>query len=242
MRGQTIKSTNGSADTDKIDLEVERLAELGRLSSSMLHEISNPLTSALLYIEQYKDQPAAAMRKVHGSMKVLWRYVEALRQQIRSGSESSQFSVNQQVAQLKRVVIPLAKRADVKLRFELCDPCKLYGDPVKFQQILGNLIVNAIEAYGSEIQHNLTKQVNVKIVSNHDAVIISVSDWGQGIKPSQLSKIFEPFYTTKNKNGQGLGIGLAIVNQYVTGDFSGTIDVKSSGRIGTCFSIRIPVD
>lgn len=245
MRGQTIKPPQGSAISTKaisrseMD-EVERLAELGRLSSSILHEISNPITSALLYLEQYKDQPAAAIRKVQGSIKTLREYVEAARQQARGESQPSQFRVNHQITQLKRVVLPLAKQAGVQLAFTANEDCKLYGDPVKFQQAVANLIVNAIEAYSHDPSPELVKPVHVNLYACDDCFTIDIVDWGKGIKPSQIGRIFEPFYTTKSHNGHGLGIGLAIVKQYITSDFNGSISVRSGRRQGTTFSITIP--
>lgn len=244
MRSQIIKPPHGSAinpSTTHSDMdEVERLAELGRLSSSILHEISSPITSALLYLEQYKDQPAAAVRKVQGSIKILREYVEAARQQARGESQASQFRVNQQITQLKRVVLPLAKQAGVHLTFTTNQDCRLYGDPVKFQQVVANLIVNAIEAYGHDPTPELIKPVRVNLFTCDDCFTIEIADWGQGIRPSQIGRIFEPFYTTKSQAGHGLGIGLAIVKQYVTIDFNGSISVKSGRRQGTVFSITLP--
>ncbi len=245
MRSQ-IKTTQGSAmNTNRLTTsdmeEVERLAELGRMSSSMLHEITNPITSALIYLEQYKDQPAAAVRKVQGSIKTLWQYVEAARQQARGESQTSQFRVNQQITQLKRVVMPLASQAGVKLTFTVSKDCYLYGDPVKFQQVVANLIVNAIEAYGHSSPPSLTKPVRVELFTCSDCFKIEVSDWGQGIDPNLIEHIFEPFYTTKNHAGHGLGIGLSIVKQYVTDDFNGSISVKSNRRLGTIFSVSMPL-
>jgi two-component system, NtrC family, C4-dicarboxylate transport sensor histidine kinase DctB len=246
MRSQIIKSPKGSAATTNISphtdlVEVERLAELGRLSSSMLHEISNPITAALLYLEQYKDQPAAAMRKVQGSIRILWQYVEAARQQVRGESELCNFNVAQQMSQLKKVVMPVAKQAAVDLQFMSATDLKLYGDPVKFQQITANLIVNAIEAYAYDPTPELNKTVRVTQNISDSHVIIEVTDWGKGIKPSQLDQIFEPLYTTKAHTGHGLGIGLAIVKQYVTTDFGGSISVRSSRRQGTVFSVVLPL-
>jgi two-component system C4-dicarboxylate transport sensor histidine kinase DctB len=246
MRSQTIKPDKGSAATTDISPhssmdEVERLAELGRLSSSILHEISNPITAALLYLEQYKDHPAAAMRKVQGSIRILWQYVEAARQQVRGESEACTFNVAQQMTQLKKVVLPVAKEAAVHLQFIPTKDCQLYGDPVKFQQIIANLIVNAIEAYAHDNFPDLNKAVRVEQKISDNQLIIEVTDWGQGINPSQLQHIFEPFYTTKSQTGHGLGIGLAIVQQYVIKDFGGSISVRSSRRQGTIFSIILPL-
>jgi signal transduction histidine kinase len=220
--------------------ELQRLAELGRLSATLLHEISNPLTTALIYLDQVDDKGSPNIREARRSIRLLRRYVEAARQQVRQESTLSDFNLRQQVNQLKRVVVPIAKRANVQLMIESVPDCQIYGDPVKLQQILANLIVNAIEAYNQDSAPYLDKPVSVKLTAEAHSLTIEIHDWGQGIGPLQLSRVFDPFYTTKSQAGHGLGIGLAIVRQYVTVDFGGSISVKSSRRQGTIFTIHLP--
>jgi len=75
---------------------------------------------------------------------------------------------------------------------------------------------------------------------DQDWLIIQVNDRGKGITPEALPRLFETFYTTKDKTGHGLGIGLSIVKQYVKTDFRGSIDVTSSSQNGTCFTVKLP--
>lgn len=219
--------------------ELHRLAELGRLSATLLHEISNPLTTALLYLEQ-TDNDSPAIREARRSIRLLRKYVEAARQQIRQESTLTDFRLSTQIAQLKRVLMPLARKAGVRLVIEPIPDCRLYGDPVKFQQILANLIVNAIESYPMGMVVSPDKPVLVRISATAHCLVIEIGDWGQGMTASQLKQVFEPFYTTKLQAGHGLGIGLAIVKQYVTKDFGGSIKVTSSRRKGTLFRVELP--
>jgi two-component system C4-dicarboxylate transport sensor histidine kinase DctB len=223
-------------------LELQRLAELGRLSATLLHEISNPLTAAMLHLEASETPSADNIRQARKSIRQLRRYVQAARQQVRRESTLTDFRLRPQLAQIKRIVLPLARRAGVQLAFESPPDCHLYGDAVKFQQILANLIVNAIEAYGTadDLAPYLDKPVRVRLYSSEHALTIQVYDWGQGISPRNINRVFEPFYTTKSQAGHGLGIGLAIVKQYVMTDFGGTIAVQSSRRHGTLFTVSLP--
>lgn len=219
--------------------ELQRFAELGRVSASLLHEISNPLTAALLNLE-LGDPQSAAIRRARRDIKTLRRYVEAARQQIRRQSQATSFGLRPQLDQVNRLALPLAKKAGVKLTIGTPPKCRLYGDPVKFQHVIANLIINAIEACAyADIDDR--REVRVAFESTSDEVIIRVRDHGQGIAAGDLAKIFDTFYTTKHGSGHGLGLGLAIVKQYVTADFKGSIEVASSRRRGTCFSVRIPV-
>ena len=240
-----VISSNQNADlahhqsfTDLIELQ--HLAEIGRLSATLLHEISNPLTNALLQLERHGGSSSAALREAKRSIRLLRRYVDAAHQQVRHESKPIVFPVNPQLAQLKRIVRPLAQKSGVKLRFESPKNYHVHGDPVKFQQILVNLIVNAIEAYEGDLASELSKPVLVKIMPRQNDLEIQVIDRGHGIDSAQIARLFDPFYTTKTGNRHGLGIGLAIVKQYVSTELSGSISVRSSRRLGTVFVIRLP--
>lgn len=219
--------------------ELQRFAELGRMSACLLHEIRTPLTAAMINLE-LSGQQSAAVRRAHYNMRSLRNYIEAARQQVRSGSQTTSFSVEPQLEQLKRVVMPLAMRAGVKLIVRPAPNCQLHGDPVKFQHIITNLVVNAIEAY-SDVETAKPPLIRLTFKRRRGWLTIHVTDWGKGIPAAALPHVFEEFYTSKSRSGHGLGIGLAIVKQYVATDFSGTVKVSSSRRQGTRFSLRLPV-
>ena len=224
---------------DKLQ-ELQRFAELGRLSASLLHEIASPLTAAILNLE-LSDQRSPAIRQVQRDIQLLKRYVEAARQQVRQQSRPTVFCVQPQLEELKLVVRPLARQAGIRLDIGTAPDCRLRGDPVKFQQLLTNLIVNAIEAYTEDPPGNYMSLVRVVLARDRSWLIVRVTDWGTGITAEALPHIFETFYTTKSLSGQGLGIGLATVERYVTVDFGGSIKVSSSSLRGTRFTVKLPV-
>jgi signal transduction histidine kinase len=219
--------------------ELQRFAELGRLSASLLHEISNPLTAAILHLEQYHDQESLNIKHVRRNIQLLQRYVEAARQQVRQESLPENFYVRPQLGQIRRLLTPIARRAGVRLRFELPANYRLFGDPVKFQQIISNLVINAIDSYAQDLSLNKHKEVLVTLSSRQQWLFIRVSDRGTGITADELPHLFEPFYTTKVRAGKGLGIGLTAVKQYVEQDFHGAIAVTSSKQRGTQFTARL---
>lgn len=220
--------------------ELQHFARLGRMSASLLHEISNPLTAALLHLE-LDEQQTSNIRRARRSIQTLRRYVEAARQQVRRQGKTTSFCVHPQIDQLKRVVSPLARKSGVQLEIGPVLHRRLRGDPVKFQHVVVNLIVNAIEAYGGGDISAKRPLVSVSLADTNKWLILQVSDWGSGISADSLPHIFETFYTTKDqRNGHGLGLGLAIVKQYVTVDFGGSIKVSSSPRYGTRFIVKLP--
>jgi len=218
--------------------ELYRFAELGRMSASLLHEISNPLSAAMLNLEM-GDQTSVAVRRAQRNMQLLRRYVEAARQQIRPHSPASSFCLNVQVTQLKRMLQPLARKAGVKLVFgKLPERYKIHGDPVKFQQIVTNLVINGLQAY-EHTSSSIVPVVQITFCGAAEWLTVQVQDWGKGIAAADMPKLFNMFYTTKG--GDGLGLGLAIVKQYVKADFGGTIKVTSSRRQGTRFTVKLPI-
>ena len=220
--------------------ELQHFAKLGRMSASLLHEISNPLTAAMLNLELGEKQ-SAAVRRAKEDMKVMRRYIEAARQQVRLQGKATGFRVQPQLDQLQRIVAPLARKGGARLDIGPVPNCRLYGDPVKFQHVISNLLVNAIEAY-SECGGGCNQANLVRLTLSHDQdwLTVLVADRGKGIAAEALPRVFETFYSTKEQS-RGLGIGLAIVKQYVTDDFRGSIVASSSPRRGTRFTVRLPV-
>jgi signal transduction histidine kinase len=226
--------------TDKLDVssggDAQRLMEMGRLSASLIHEISSPLTAALLHLGEAEGE-SDTVQQARRSLVRLKRYVEAARHQLWSRGTDREFCVNSQMQEIKRLVMPQAKSCNLILKFEppSVQHFRIHGDPIKFQQVLINLINNAMEAYPTE---TVNPVVTVRIAGLGNRLSISVVDHGRGIDKRQLPRLFEPFYTTKQSAKHGLGIGLVIVKQYVTEHFGGNISVSSSKTDGTCFNVK----
>lgn len=218
--------------------ELERFAEIGRLSAGLLHEIANPLTAAILWLEQ-SNQKSPPIRQACHSIRLLQRYVEAARQQLRHESQCRNFSVQPELEQVRQLLTPLARRRGVQLRFASGHGYRLYGDPVKFQHIIANLLRNAIDSYEDCPPGRRYRPVRLGLRSRHGELLISVTDQGCGIARDQLPQLFRPFYTTKKHTGRGLGIGLFGVKRSLETDFHGTIQVKSTERRGTRFIIKL---
>lgn len=229
-------------DYDRLS-ELERYAEIGRLNAGLLHEISNPLAAASLWLEQCRSKHSPHLRHVRSNIRTMQRYVEAARQQVRGESSCRDFRLQPELEQVRRLLDPLAQRRGVRLRFTSAMPaatCKLYGDPVKFQQIIANLVRNAIDSYITRPMQGSGNSVQVRLDANRDFVTLKISDQGSGMSGGQLARLFQPFYSTKYSAGRGLGIGLSTVKRYIETDFLGDIRVNSVPRQGTQFTVRLP--
>ena len=220
-------------------IELQRFAEFGRLSANLLHEVTNPLTAASLNLQNAGLEQSPALRQVRKSLRQLERYVAAARKQLQNESRKYDFNVARETKELVSVLKPIAQKASVKLELTIDSTIKIYGDPVRFNQIIANLLVNAIDAYKSDFMVFNSRKVELVVKQVRSLVYITVRDWGKGIEKDKIGIMFEPFYTTKTDNMRGLGIGLSIVKQSVVNDFNGTIKVVSRPNHGTIFSIKL---
>jgi signal transduction histidine kinase len=232
----TLRSKQPSRTSLRSD-DLQRFVDLGRLSASLIHEISNPLTAALLHLDQANDHQSVSIKATKRSLNVLKRYIEAARKQLNNQAENTSFYIDNQINEVRRLLEPMARLYKVALDIPRTPHIKLIGDPVKFQQIISNLILNAIEAY-EDINQGNTVSLRVKTTSK--GVVITVRDKGVGILPDQLNNIFKPLYSTKSKTGHGLGIGLDTVWLYVNEYSDASIKVISRKNIGTKFILYIP--
>ncbi len=220
-------------------LELQRFAEFGRLSAHILHDLTNPLTAVSLSLQQIDCQTSSAVSQARKSLRQLERYVQAARKQLLVQSHAVDFSIQTELKQLMSVLKPLANRAGVSLVIRQESPIRLHGDPARFNQIIANLVANAIDAYADPLILHQNKRVVITIKGSDRYAHITVCDWGKGITALQLPEIFEPFYTTKNEGLRGLGIGLSIVKQSVCNDFKGTICANSAPQHGTTFTVLL---
>jgi len=110
------------------------------------------------------------------------------------------------------------------------------GDVTRFRQLVTNLVSNGIEAYDGTSY--LQRTVDIGLATDKHNLILTVTDHGVGISPAMQEKIFEPFYSTKEK---GIGIGLFIIKKVTVEDFGGSIAVVSNKEDGTVFTVTLPL-
>ena len=221
--------------------ELVKWAQYGRIIAGLIHEISTPLTSATLTLDQYDNQNTDDLvKQVRKDLRLLERYIMAARQQLKGESDPVYFSPVLAIRQVVRTLGARANEANTKVMVLGNVSPRLYGDPAKFRQIIGNLINNAIDACEANSSDE-QKSVVLNLDLTKTALIIKVEDNGPGISPIFINQIFEPFYSTKSKFGRGTGVGLDMVKRYVEQDFSGTVRVVSRSNKGACFILTFPL-
>ncbi len=224
--------------------QAEKSAVVGRLGSAIAHEIRNPLNYINLTLDHLRskfapedEEKRATFEKLTSQLK---NEVARINQQISDFLNYSRpatadlrpVDARHIIEDSLRIVEAQAAENNIKIGIvEHEDVPKIMGDPEFLRSVFNNLFINAVQAIGSEGGH-----LNVKLSPDGDMVRIEIADTGNGIPEENLSKIFEPYFSTKET---GTGLGLAIVNKIVE-IHSGTIEVESKVGGGTKFIIRLP--
>jgi signal transduction histidine kinase len=218
----------------------ERLATVGRMAAHITHEIRNPLASVGLYLELLSDEIGADKPEARNLVKSLSNEVDRLSEITETYLRFVRLpkpkldredlgALASSVMEFSRGELALA-HIDLDLAIASGLP-EVAADESQIRQALLNLVRNAKEAMpeGGRIQ------VEVGVVDS-GWVRLAVGDSGSGISPENLGKIFDPFFSTKDK---GTGLGLALVQQIVT-DHGGRIEVELPPTGGTTFAILLP--
>jgi two-component system NtrC family sensor kinase len=220
----------------------ERLASLGLLAAGVAHEINNPLGAIL-------SLTALTLEDITPSDPNRENLVEVVKQSERCRGIvkglldfSRQSKGNMEPLDLNVLVnntLSLIGRQSLFFNTRIVkdlDPNlpAVIGDPSQFQQVLMNLLINAVQAMEEKGVITLVTRA-----AADEAVEVRISDTGRGIAPDQIDMIFDPFFTTK-ESGHGTGLGLSIAYGIVT-THRGTISVESQLGKGTTFTIRLPV-
>jgi len=231
-----IHDNTSRKKAEKTALQAEKLAATGRLVRTLAHEVRNPLNNINLSIEQLLQQSGDDDSKLY--LEIVQRngkrIGDLITELLNSARLSSQIHLNKLSLKeaLDTAIAAAIDRMTLKhIALEVSYPegeCFALLDPDKIQLAFLNIIINAIEAMEGE-QSKLT----VTITSSEEEHLVKISDNGSGISDENITKLFEPYFTSK-RNGMGLGLAstLNIIQSH-----NAHIDVKSEVGVGTSFII-----
>jgi signal transduction histidine kinase len=225
-----------------------RLAEFGRLSSGLFHDLSNYIHALLLNMRKIDPKSSGVfsgakedLDRVETTMRKVDDFVSAINRQLSWQESAEVFSVSDEVKMAIQVVAYRAIKNNVEIFTDFGDKkIYIYGNSIKFNQILINILVNAIDAY-KNISDKRRRKIKIVTRKKKGDVFVFVEDWACGIPESISSKIFDPFFTTKKTYG-GVGIGLSNVKEIIEKSFGGEIDFESHKGRGTKFKITLNED
>jgi C4-dicarboxylate-specific signal transduction histidine kinase len=223
---------------------INRVSMMGELSASIAHEVNQPLTGIV-------SNGSACLRFLAGDAPNLEEVREAVRDIVRDGKRAGEviariraltkrtsaprekLDLNETIREVLALVGDLARKNSVVIQTHFADDISpVSGDRVQLQQVVLNLVMNAIEAMGGVRDRQLA--ITTRSI-DPDQVQVTVQDSGTGLDPDKINRIFEPFYTTKPN---GMGMGLSICRSIVQ-NHDGRLWTKVNEGPGTSFHFSL---
>jgi PAS domain S-box-containing protein len=252
LEQMVAERTRQLKETHEKLIHQDKMASLGKLSASVVHEINNPIAGILNLILLIRrvisegpvsDNELSRFEKYLELMESETRRISRIVSNLLAFSRQSKMemlpiNINQLVEKVLLLNSNLLKINDIKLEKYLDDAIPdANGSEDQLQQVFMNLLSNAAEAMENRRDSVLT--ITTSYAANDGKILVSFSDKGVGIPAANLSKLFEPFFTTKKKS-KGVGLGLSVAYGIVE-EHKGAIHVVSKEGSGTKFVVELPV-
>ncbi len=225
-------------------IQAAKLAMLGQLSASISHELNQPLAA----IRSYTDNARRLMEQnrcidVNWNLEQISELIESMTQlssQLKlfarkTDGSLSVVSLHQVIESSLRILRPQLRKTLTELRLDLSTAHdRVMADPVRLEQVLVNLIANAVNA----MEAQSTRWVSITSSQRDRRLQVNIQDNGPGIADDHLKCIFDPFFTTRES---GLGLGLSI-SQHIIESMGGTLSAHNSADAGAVFALVLPLE
>ncbi|MEO0484422.1 MAG: ATP-binding protein [Pseudomonadota bacterium] len=219
-----------------------KLAAMGEMSAAVSHELNQPLAAMKTYLagarlllqRKRPEEALASFQRIDDLITRMGAITKQLKAYARVGGDNQQpIEIKSSLGAAIEMMEPQLRRHNVRITKTVpTDPVYIRGDQVRLEQVIINILRNAMDA---------TREVEVPaveiLVAAGDDVLVTIRDNGPGIE--DLESLFEPFYTTKAP-GDGVGLGLAISSSIVN-DFGGRLTARNSQSGGAVFELRLPI-
>ena len=224
------------------EVAMAKLAALGEMSAAVSHELNQPLAAMKTYLAGarlllHRKRPEEALtsfQRIDDLIERMGAITKQLKSYARKGADTfSPVDTRAAVSSALSMMEPQLKSRDITIESILPDdPVMIFGDRMRLEQVIINLLRNALDA----TKGILKPEIEIMLTSG-DSVNLTVRDNGQGIE--NLDELFEPFYTTKQP-GDGVGLGLAISSGIVN-DLGGRLTARNAMGGGAVFEVQLPI-
>jgi signal transduction histidine kinase len=218
----------------------EKLAAIGETAARIAHEIRNPVAAARSLAQMLAREPLPSAQAQSASLileeldRVERRVASLLRFSRREEYRFEAVDLGELVRATLDSLRPRLQAAEIELATDVAAGVMARGDRERVRQVLVNLIENAIDALGSGANG---RRLTVGVGASEGRASVRVTDTGPGVPPEALSKLFEPFFSLKEK---GTGLGLAIAKRTVEAH-GGTIAARPEATGGMTFELQLPL-
>ena len=215
----------------------ERIETIGQLSTSIVHDLRNPLAAIYAGAEMLVDsnlpeeQTRRLAKNIYRASRGIQDMLQELLDVVRGKSSASELcSLREVIAAAWDSVAPVAENRKIELIAEVPDGLECPMERARMERVFSNLFENAIEAMRSG------GRISIGSEANGEDILVSVEDSGPGVSPALRGRLFQPFVTVGKKNG--LGLGLALSRQTLL-DHGGDLWLDANGS-GARFCLRLP--
>lgn len=233
------KAENERDEAEQSARQSERLASVGQLAAGIGHEINNPLMNIMslaALIEgavKYDEQAASDLKLLQKEGQRCARIVQGILSFARESKPYyHEFDMSQLIEDTLKLLWHRIENAEITMSTDLQPNLRIIGDSNQLQQVLVNVILNAVQASSQN------GRIRIKSYKDIDYVAVEIIDTGTGIAQSDLSKVFDPFFTTKSE-GEGTGLGLSI-SYGIVKHHGGTIHLENLNGAGLRVVILLP--
>ena len=252
IHGQLAQQQRRNESLEKDMVQLEALANLGSATAMLAHEINNLLTPLTNYAElslKHIDDKELAERTLRSTAKncrQAGKVMESILSLAKAGcGEKIETPLLPMVNSVFDCLCRDFTKDGITVEILVSDGLQVYASPVQLQQAIMNLVLNAREAM---LPHG--GKLTISAQADNDSVLIKIGDTGCGIEQSELSRVFDTFFTTKHKKitgsagGEqgrtGTGLGLSLCKKVIDAHH-GSITVDSHPGKGTTFTIHLPL-
>ncbi len=228
-------------EKQEIIVAQSRLATIGELAGGIAHDINTPISTIKTGIQMLSnsfqdEERKMLLNQMQSCANKISDIANTVRNQFRNlgKQETMKFEINKILEDIKVIVHNELKKYNCTLTLNMDEKIEITGEPTKLNQVLTNIIVNAIQVYaGTE-----GGPVTVNLFKNSSNIIIEIIDKAGGIKKEILPHLFKNILTTKGDKGTGLGLYLSY--SVIKSEFSGDIKVESTEGVGSKFTVILP--